>query len=181
MLDIIKEYLSVNLKDYESFDVDFEINKFLVILAVAMCVAFFVINYNHHIISQTIKQLFRHGAFSEDSAKTLSELRLADSCGIKKALLNNSQLRRMVAIVGEVKPTYDEYVAKNKKIVKPNVDDARIYIRPESLDRAKQVFNTYNSSIFRTLLVCILCIAVTVCLILVMPEILSLFDSAIKQ
>ena len=182
MLDDIKEYLSLNLKDYESFGIDFEINKFFIIVAAALCVTSFIVNYKRSLISEMIKQLFRHNATSEDNAKTLTELGLSESCGIKRALSSDSQLRKMVAIVGEKKLSYEEYIAlekvKKKNALKPDFETARFYIPASSLDRAKHVYNTYNTSILRTLLVCVMLVAITVCIILLSPELLSLIDSA---
>ena len=39
MKEIIKQFFSVNLKDYSNLCVDFEINKALVVLLVVLCIS----------------------------------------------------------------------------------------------------------------------------------------------
>ena len=147
-----------------------------------MCVVAFFINYKRSLLSNTVKQLLRHNAIDEESAKTLEELGLADSLGIRKAIFTSSQLRRMIAVVGECRPTYEEYVTAQKEKKKLKAADplsVRIYVPAEAMDRAKHVYNTYSSSIPRTLLACLMYIALAVCLILVMPELLTLIDGSL--
>ena len=182
MLDDVKEYLSLNLNDYENIGINFEINKFILLCAIAMCVVAFFVNYKRSLLAITVKQLLRHNATDEESAKTLDELGLAGSRGIRNAIFTSSQLRRMIAVVGECRPTYDEYVAAQKEKKKLETTDplsVRIYIPAEAMDRAKHVYNTYNSSIPHTLLACVMYIALAVCLILVMPELLALINGSL--
>ena len=184
MLDNIKEYLSINLNDYASFEVNFEINKFILLCTLALCFAAFYVNHKRSLLSDTVKQLLRHNATSEDSARTLGELGLAGSRGIRKAIFNDSQLRRIIGIVGESRPSYEEYVEAVKKKERENSPDPyamRLYIREDSLDRAKHVYNTYNASLAKTLLACVMFIAVAICLILLMPGLLALLDSALEM
>ena len=184
MFSDIKELLSLNLKDYENIGVDFEINKFLLFLAIGLCAASFVINYRRSLIIDTVKQLFRHNATGEENAKTLTELGLMSSSGIRKAVVSDSQLRKMIRVVGEVNPTYDEYLASTKrggkKLPETDITTARIYIPDESLERAKFVYNTYSTSLLKTILLCVFIIAVTVCLILVSPSVITTVDSILS-
>ena len=184
MLGTVKEYFSINLKSYEKIGVNFEINKFLLLVAIGLCAVAFVVNYRRSLMIDTIKQLFRHGATEENAAKTLSELGLYGSRGIRKAVISDSQLRRMIRIVGETRPTYEEYVASMKKskgsaVSSVDISTARIYIPEEALERAKFVYNTYSTSLLKTALTCIFIIAVAVCLILLSPSLLSFIDSAL--
>ena len=179
----IEEYLSLNLKDYENIGIDFEINKFLILVGLSLCVASFVISRRRALLCEMIKQLFRHGATSEDSAKTLVELGLLGSRGIRRALSSDSQMRRLVSFVGEKRLSYEEYVAlsreKKKTLDVPDFNTARFYVPERSLDRAKHVYNTYSTSLFHTVLVCLLCISVTVCLVMLSPSIASLLNSSL--
>ncbi len=190
MLDDINEYLSINLKDYDNIGINLEINKFLLLVALALCVTFFVVNYKRSLISEAVKQLLRHGALSEDSAKTLGELGLSDSRGIKRELLGDTQLRRMVMVVEEEKklapdgklPSHEELVAMERvKEGAPsiNFNTARIYVAPGSLERAKFIYNNYNTSLVKTILLCVFCIAISVCLMLLSPGLLSLINSSL--
>ena len=182
MLSDVKEYLSVNLNDYENIGTNFEINKFILICAIALCVVAFYVNYRRALMVNIVKQLLRKNAINEENAKTLEELNLDSSRGIKKAIFASSQLRRLICIVGENRPTYDEYVAaqkEKKKIDSPDPSTVRIYIKAESLDRAKHIYNTYNVSILNTLLACVLIITFGVCLVLVIPELLTLINDTL--
>jgi len=184
MLDDIKEYLSLNLSDYENIDVNFEINKFILLCAVALCFVAFYVNYRRSILVSTVRQLIRHGAKDEESARTLSELGLADSRGIRKAIFEDSRLRRMITIVGEVRPTYEEYMESMKKKEKPASPDplaARIYIPAEAQERAKHVYNTYDTSLVKTTLSCIFIFSLAVCVTLILPSLLSVIDEAMAQ
>lgn len=183
MFSDIKEYFSLNLKDYENIAVNFEINKFLVLVAIGLCAVAFVVNYRRSLIIDTVKQLFRYGATDEESAKTLAELGLSGSRGICKAVISDSQLRKMIAIVGEVRPSYEEYVEAMKKgkddIPSTDLTTARIYIPSSSLERAKYVYNTYNTSLLKTFLSCVFILALTACLILLSPTLLSIINDAL--
>ena len=181
MLSDVKEYLSINLNDYKNIGINFEINKFILFCAIALCIVAFYVNYKRSMMVNIVKQLLRKNAIDEESAKTLVELKLDSSRGIKKAIFTSSQLRRLISIVGESRPTYEEYVAAQKakkKIDSPDPTAVRIYIKAESLDRAKHIYNTYNVSILNTLLACALIIAFGVCLVLVMPELLTVINDA---
>ena len=182
MLNDVKEYLSLNLNDYSNINVNFEINKFILLCAVALCVVSFFINYKRSILADTVKQLLRHNATDEESAKTLGELGLAGSRGVRKAITSSAQLRRMITVVGEHRPTYEEYVAaqkEKKKLAEQDPLTLRIYIPKEAMDRAKYVYNTYTSSISRTLLACVMYVAFAACLILLMPELLALINGSL--
>ena len=129
-----------------------------------------------------IKNLLRHNAIDEESAKTLSELGLANYRGIKKAIFTSARLRRMITVLGESRPTYEEYVAAQKekrKITPTDPLTVRIYISSEAMDRAKHIYNTYNASIFNTLLACVMFIAFGVCLVFVMPELLTFINDTL--
>ena len=110
-----KKYLSINLNEYPNIGMDLPVVKLLLIVAVAFIAAVIIINYSKSNLYLVVKQLMRHGATGEDSAKTLGELRLADKRGIKRALSTSSQMRSIVAIAGEEKMSYEEYIEKVKE------------------------------------------------------------------
>ena len=111
-----KNYLSINLNEYENIGMNLPIVKLLLVIAVAFIVAIIIINYSKSNLYLMVKQLMRHGALREDSAKTLGELKLDDKRGIKRALAGSSQMRSIVAAVGEEKMSYEEYLAKRKAL-----------------------------------------------------------------
>ena len=111
-----KNYLSINLNEYENIGMNLPIVKLLLGVAVAFIVAIIIINYSKSNLYLMVKQLMRHGAMSEDSAKTLGEIRLGDNRGIKRALAGSSQMRSIVATAGEEKMSYEEYLMKRKAL-----------------------------------------------------------------
>lgn len=111
-----KNYLSINLNEYENIGMNLPIVKLLLVVAVAFIVAIIIINYSKSNLYLMVKQLMRHGALGEDSAKTLGELKLTDNRGIKRALAHSSQMRSIVSTVGEEKMSYEEYLEKKKAL-----------------------------------------------------------------
>ncbi len=179
---LIYDFFFINLKDYPNIGIDFEINVFLLVLTVALCVSFFFINHYRNMMQSIIKQLTRHGAKDEESAKTLTELGLDRAFALKWALSRGGQLSRVVARVGEKTYTYEEYVALSKqkggiKDEKIDFAEARFYIRESANDRAKHILENYGTSTPRAVLYCVLFLAMYVCLALSMPELLSLINN----
>ena len=109
-----KKYLSINLNEYENIGMNLPVVKLLLIVAVAFIVAVIIISYSKSNLYLVVKQLMRHGATGEENAKTLGEMRLADNKGVRRAIVGSAQMRSIVAIAGEKKMTYEEYLAKSK-------------------------------------------------------------------
>lgn len=179
---IIYDFFFLNLKNYPNIGIDFEINVFLLFMVIALCVACFFINYRRAQMQGVIKQLIRHSAKDEASAKTLREIGLADSPAIRRALSGwGSRLTKIVGRVGEKTYTYEEYKKLSKQkggVPKEVIDfaDARFYIRQTQADRARFILDNYGTSTIRTVLYCVLFLAVYCCVVLAMPEILSLIN-----
>ena len=180
MYSFFKHYFFINLKDYPSFGFDFPITVVLFCFLIAMIFTTIVVNYKRRKIEEMISALTRHKAFDEENAKTLSELSL-DKRVFSGILSSDGQLTKMVARVGEIKMSYDEFVALTKtkgyKEEKPDYDTARFYIKDEGRDRARRVIELGSASTLNTLLFCLLLVAVFICLALLMPGILSALNS----
>ena len=178
--EIYDRYINLNLKEYSNINVDFEINKFLIIVLFAIIIATVLINLKRTFITRLLNNLIRHEAFSEDSAKTLAELDLLNPV-MKHIISESSQLSRLISRVGEVKMSYEEYLEKIKekgyKEEKINFDEARFYIKEENLISAKDASANKSSSLLNTVLLCVLTFMVFVCLILLMPEILGIINN----
>ena len=174
----LKDLIMLNVKDYMEVSSDIYINIIMLIIAAALCIASFFINFHKTYTVGIIKQILRREATSEDSAKTLSELHIENLKGLKSALNRRGQLTAIVKMAGYVEPTYEEYVAlsKEKKLKKEKIDfqTARFYIPETALDRAKRIKERENPTLLRTALICVLILALSVCLMLLMPEILRL-------
>lgn len=179
----LKDLIMLNAKDFLEIGSDVYINLIMLIIAAALCVASFFINFHKTYTVNIIKQLLRREATSEETAKTLSELHLENQRGLKSALSRKGQLTSLIKRAGYVEPTYEEYMAqaKEKKLKREKIDflTARFYIPQESQDKAKRIKERENPTIARTVLVCVLILSLCVCLMLLMPGILRLISNAV--
>ena len=173
-MELYEKYFSINLKDYSNIGLDFEINKLLLAFLIAIIASIIAVSIIRSAMHTIIKALTRHEATSEENAKTLKEIGL-DSFIYKKILKSNSQLRRVVAITGETKYTYEEYSALIKKRgFKDEIDfnEAKIYIKDNEKKGAGKIFDMKKPTLVETVLLCLLMVAISVCLMLFMPTIL---------
>ena len=181
----IKDLILLNAKDYLNIASDVYINIIMLIIAAALCTASFWINHHKTYTVAIIKQLLRHDATSEEKAKTLPELHLADFKSLKRALSRRGQLTAMIKRVGYVEPTYEEYAAqlKQKKHKDEKIDFkvSRFFIPQATLEKAKRIKERENPTIIRTVLLCVLIVALCVCLMLLMPEILRLLARGAEE
>jgi hypothetical protein len=178
-----ESFFLLNLKDYANIRIDFYINIFLLFAFVALGAAFFYINYYRGCMALTVKQLIRHGAESEKTAKTLSELGIKGHKGVMSLLKRDGQLTKVVSRVGATKYTYEEYVRleKEKKLVREKIDfsSARFYLNESEKKRAQNIYENYSSSVVRTVLMCVMLLVIYFCLSLAMPETVRIVDNFI--
>ncbi len=174
-MDFYEKYFEINLKDFPNIGIDLEINKLIFVFVLASIIAIIAINYIRSIMHSVVKVLTRHEATSPESAKTLKELGL-DKKGIKTALRSNSQLRRAVGITGQSEYTYEEYIKLTKqKGFRDEIsfEEAGLYLKSEEKDLASKICEAKSPSVLETVLMCLLMLAVFVCLMFAMPSILS--------
>ena len=180
MKEIIKQFFSVNLKDYSNLCVDFEINKALVVLLVVLCISFFYIHVKRKNMYYIVKQLTRHNATDEESAKTLEALGLSNNFVLKWMLSGSGQLTRLVKRAGEVTLSYEEYVAleKEKKLNKEKIDftEAKFYLFDAQDTRVQRILSRYNIPLFKTVILCVFVVVLYFCIMLLMPELLMLIN-----
>ena len=198
-----KDYICLNTKDYTNIGFNFEIVKVLLITALALCVVFCMMDFHKKNAYLIIKQLMRHEAKDPESAKTLSELGLAQNKSVKRAIASSSQIRSVVGRVGEKELTYEEFIAIEKKkkensflkrIFKKkkndakkiemeiedaplNIDSIGLYIKEDRVDYASRIYNGADISVLRMVLRCVLVMAVAVCFTMLMPELLTLVNN----
>ena len=181
---MIKEFFVLNLNEYSNIDIDFQINVFLFILAIAICASAVVVTLYRSSLQKIIKQLTRLEARDEESARTLADLGLEKCIPVKMALSREGRLTRMIGRVGEKRYTYDEYVRLSKKKgfrhEKIDFATAEFYIRAEKKDEARNIVENYSASMYRTMLYCVLVIALYVCLMFFMPEILTFINGMME-
>ena len=93
-----RNYICLNLNEFENLSADLEINKVLFFLALGICAACFVLNYYQSVISLFLKKLIRAEATAEN-AKTLSDLGLKENKTLKLPY-DEAMLRRFVRTNG---------------------------------------------------------------------------------
>lgn len=183
--EFYKNYICLNLKDYPNLKLDLEINKYLIATLLGLIIAIILINYMRSTVYLTVNKLLRHEAISEDSAKTLDELGI-NLGKVKRCLMSASQLKSIVAQVGETRLSYEEYrekVRENKKLKnkepifeKIDFENARFYIRKDQLNVARELSFKSRSIVLNTVLFCALTVVIMICLVFLMPEILNFIN-----
>ena len=174
---LFEDYILLNLKDYIT-GVDFPINIFILSIAVGLCLASVAITVHRRYTANLVKKLMRHEAFSPETALTLADLDIKPGFILKSALQRRGgQLADMIKRVGQRGYTYEEYVALQKKKKfreeKVNFNEAKFYIDPEKLPRARKINEAGAPSYFQAALACIFILSVFICVSLFMPEILN--------
>ena len=193
--NFFENYISLNLKDYPALGFNFEINKFLIFLSLGLCIACVFISYTQSTIAIFIKKLIRTEAFSEENAKTLSELGLGESKILKKLIMKDSgAIKKAVSVLGIKKLTYEEYVEAEKakkeakkrgesgtsgsvSLVSIDFSSAKFYINKDNKSYAEHAFMINNTSKIRTCLYCVLIFAFTFALIMLMPSLVEALNS----
>ena len=184
MVEVLKKCFATNLNEYNNIGIDFEINKFLVWVSAATMVGIIFLNLYRRNIKLLVSRLFMHKAKSEETAKTLSELGLAESRGIKRMLTGENLLTKIVGRVGESKYSYEEYKAlpKKEKVKRTSIDfsSAGFYVRNEHFLLGESVCFKYSTSIVRTVVECVFVVMICTCLIACMPGILNVINNLLK-
>ena len=162
MFKFLKDFLSINLNEYENININLEINKVIVVTCFAFVIGVILFDIYRGSIRVMVAQLMRHGAKSEENAKTLKELGLEDTktCKIIKMMLTRDNLlTKVVARVGEKKYSYEEYKAltseERKENSKIDFSTAAFYIKDDQQYLASGIVEKYTTSIYRTILSCL--------------------------
>ena len=199
MYEFYKNYLAVNLADYENIGINLEISKVLFGLLVGIIIASIVVSWQRNAVLLFMRRLNRRGCVDDNTAKTLSELG-ADTKGVRTLLKTSSRIKRLVKRVGEKEYTYEEYVALTKKKKKSNGNNpesadetassdtgdlnkkidfasAKFYLKEPDSNATKNILDKKESSLLNTALMCLLLVCVYIILLFLMPDILTLINS----
>ena len=185
LYEFYNEYFLLNLNEYSNIGVDLEITKILFALLVGIIIATVVVNFRRAGVNTVLKKLMRIEAFDEESAKTLDEMGI-NTLGVRLAARSQGRASKIVRRVGQKEYTYEEYTAlmKSKKLrYEEDIDFkvARFYLKKDSLDEAKKITEVSAPTILNTVLICILMIAIFFCLVLLLPDILTLVNNIIEK
>lgn len=186
-----ENYLTLNL--YEYFGIDLPINIVILAVALALCAACFYVGHKQNTEALILRKLIRSASFGESCAKTAAELGLAANRYALKILSSSSgSISTVVSRIGEIKLTYEEYIAaerEKKKLsrkerraleideLNEKKSDPAFYIPEDMKNEAKRLFERNTSSPLKTVLYCLLILAFAVAIIMLMPMILELLRS----
>lgn len=179
-----KDYFFINLKDYPNIGIDLEITKILFCLLIGIIIATAILNYRRASTIKVIKRLLRYDATNEENAKTSKELGINEK-SLSFILSNNSRLNRLISKVGQKEYTYEEYSKEIKKRgykeEKTDYKTARLYIREDAIEEAKFLSEASAPTLLSTVLFCVMMVAIFFCIILLLPEILILFNNILEK
>ncbi len=171
-----KRYLLLNLKDYPNIGIDFPITAVLFILALGLIATTIAVNIRRAKIAAVVMRLCRLDATSEDRAITISEMRLNTKSYRSLLSKTDGELATIVARVGAVKPTYEEYMSKKYKNDKIDFTQARFYISKEGSERAGRILDIGAPTVLNTILFSVLILAIFICLTFLMPGLMSILN-----
>ena len=196
--DFYNDFICLNLKDYKNIGIDVEINKLILLFFGALIIGCIIVSINQMNLTLLIRKLMKIEAYTEESAKTLSELGLADNAGIKSLVnKNDGRISKIIAVVGIKRQTYEEYMEAERKrkearrlppaerkavldslsVGEIDASNAKIYIPEDKKEYASYVYSSGNGSVVKTVLSCTLILVVAVAIILIMPTLLSLLNN----
>ena len=174
----LKDLFLLNLNEYPNININFPIIIFFFTFTVALAVLFFVFNERNMNSVNLVKQLLRHEAYTEESAKTLNELKIKDGYIIKNILSQSTgKLASIVCRVGDTKMTYEQYMiaSKQKGYKKEKIDftSAKFFIPKERQESAKRMVDKDTSTRLKPILMTVFLIAIFACIAIVTPDLLD--------
>ena len=167
IIETLKDYFFLNLNYYFK-DCDFQINIFLLSLALGMAAATVLVTVYKRNLSNIVRQLTRHEAMAETSAKTLSELNIKPGIIVRSSLSRRGQLSAIIGMKGGFP---FEKRSEGKKDEKIDFSSASFYIK--NSDRAARINEQRIPSYLNATLAAILILMITVIITLLVPDILA--------
>ncbi len=138
-------------------------------LVTGVIIAACAVLFNKQIIGKFVKRLFDENADSEQNAKTLEELGFQKNRILRYSLRDGSTLRKVVM----ASPVSND---EEEKKTPP-----RYYIPEEHAYRAEVIYNPDGSSVLTILIAIIMFIAVTLLLLVIIPDLIQMASNAINK
>lgn len=181
MMYFFEKYILLNLEDYFGEGYDMQPMLWLLFLAIGVCFACFALHFVKNTQYSLVKQLLRHKAQDEASAKTLEALGLASRPLLRATLKRGGAIDRVIDRVGE-ELTYEQYVAMQKdkearKRLTPDPQTALFYIGHDKRDAAERILAEGSASILRPIAACAAVLLCYLLLALLFPSLLSLLTA----
>jgi hypothetical protein len=181
---LFKDFLLLNLNEYENFIFSFPIGAFIFFLNIALVASLFLYYYNKKATCAFLRGLLRHGAVGKSKAVTLKKLHLDGSFLLKSILSKKSGLiKRLTARVGEKSLTYEEHLAKAKekgyREEKIDFSTAAFYIKEDCKEKAEDEISRNDVSILTPIVFSVVIAIITVLLMIYLGDILSFINDAL--
>ena len=189
MKEFYTRFFLINTNEYYNLGADLWINKLLFVLmpiVVLIWVGYHLVRNNTFLV---VKRLAKRDAMSEDNAKTLKDLGLADRKILKWMLSGDGRITRLVKRKGAPVYTYEEYVEAQKRRKKKSTDGAvdpgkekidfetaEFYLDGTQSERITKICASYEVRPRHTVIMCIGIVVTFVIVMLLMHEILTGLD-----
>ena len=181
-MKFIKDFLFLDLSDYENIGIYLPIGAIIIGFCVLMIAFAFYYHYYRSSVSVICMRLLRADAISEEKGRGLKELRLDGSLVVKMALRGGGELASIVKRVGAHNPTYEEYVGEQKKrgykAERVDLSAAAFYIDPSQRDRAARI-SSENHSLLTPIIISLVLVCVLVLAVLFLPDLLALINKSL--
>lgn len=182
------KYFLLDLADYLPVGMSIRLNEILFFLFFGIGVAALIAGWQRGILYRGMRTFLRHDAIGEEKAKTPSELGLTgkNQKSLLRALRSDGMLRKTIAVRGEAKPTYEEYLASmrekkrtktKEKHVPEDLSDKAFYLPESEVARAKRIYERGAPSPIVTALFLPMALVVWLGLAFLMPSLLNLISS----
>lgn len=125
------KYIELNFKDYPNLGFDFEINKVLFFVFVALILASVFASYIQSTLALMVRKLLRTSSLGEANARSLPDLGLDKNRVLKFALTRaTGSATLIIKEAGKTAPTYEEYInavmnERQKKLEKKQAKKAK--------------------------------------------------------
>lgn len=187
MKEIIDKYFFLDVADYLPIGMSLYLNEILFFLFLGIGLAALIAGWQRGVLYRGMRVFLRKKAVGEENAKTPAELGITEKKDLMRALGEGGILRKTVAVRGEVRPTYEEYLAaerekkqnknKKEKELKEDLSGKAFYLPEAEVDRASRIYERGAPSKLATALFLPAILALYVGIAMLMPSVLSLFAS----
>lgn len=178
----------LDIADYLSVGVSIRLNAILFFLSLGIGIAALIAGRQRGILYRGMRVFLRRDAIGEENAKTPAELGLSDKKhrDVLRALRTDGILRKTIAVRGERKPTYEEYLAEmrekkqkkdKEKTPAEDLSEKAFYLPEGEIARAKRIYEKGAPSPLVTALFLPLSLVIWAAIAFLMPSLLTLISS----
>ncbi|MBE6679793.1 MAG: hypothetical protein E7598_04640 [Ruminococcaceae bacterium] len=162
-------YFSPDLTAIKNFDT-YDAQRFMPYLVIGLCIGIFaavcIMYYNHEYLGRVVRKLYKAGAFSPETAKSLTEM----GCNkylIRKNLMRDTVLSKYVKPTSEINSEKDAY-------------EALYYIPEDDKYIADKRFKKVKGGMLTVIITFFICLFGCFSLMFLIPQILQFADNLIS-